>query len=179
MKKTCVFLIGTNCSGKTTCAKELIRLCGGMTGQNKWLTQVADGRFCFAGKYGDGRYGGVDSWNETKPLRAVVERALTAHDVIVCEGVKLHNNGGNLSTALFSAERRIVVFLYAPAKVLDARLRARSGSSVTLAILKDQQACARSLKRWAGMGGVKTLAFDTSVVNAAECASRILSEIKD
>lgn len=179
MKKTCVFLIGTNGSGKTTIAKELIRLCGGMTGGNKWLTQVADSRICFAGKYGDGRYGGVDGWNETKPLRVVVESALTSHDVIFCEGVKLHGTGSNLTTALFSAERRIVVFLYASVKVLDARLRARSGSSATLAILKDQQACARSLKRWAGMGGVKTLAFDTSVVNAEECAGQILSEIKD
>lgn len=145
----------------------------------KWLTQVADHRFCFAGKYSEeSRYGGVDGWNETKPLRGVVEQALKSHEVIICEGVKLHNNGANLSNALYTAERRLVCLLHAPAQVLNERLKQRSGSQVTLAILKDQQACVRSLTRWQNMGGIDVIHFDTSENTIEDCADTLLAKIK-
>lgn len=177
--KTCVFLIGTNCSGKTSLAKALITRLGGAIQATKWLTEVGDRRFCFAGKYSEeSRYGGVDGWNETKPLRGVVETALQSHEVIVCEGIKLHNNGGNLSNALYVAEQRIVCFLYATAQTINERLKERSGGQVTLAILKDQQACARSLQKWQKMGGIKVLHFDTSKTTIDECAETLLGTIK-
>lgn len=177
--KTCVFLIGTNCSGKTSLAKTVINRLGGARYSSKWLTEVGDGRFCFAGKYSEeSRYGGVDGWNETKPLRSVVEQALTTHEVIICEGVKLHNNGANLSTALYAAEQRLVCLLYAPAQVLNDRLKARSGAKVTEAILKDQQACARSLKKWQNMGGINVMHLDTSTNTLDECADALLARIK-
>lgn len=177
--KTCVFLIGTNCSGKTSLAKALITRLGGAKHATKWLTEVGDSRYCFAGKYSEeSRYGGVDGWNETKPLRGVVEHALTTHEVILCEGVKLHNNGANLSNALYAAEQRLVCLLYAPAQVLNERLKSRSGSQVSLAILKDQQACARSLQKWQKMGGINVMHLDTSTMTIDECADTLLAKIK-
>lgn len=177
--KTCVFLIGTNCSGKTSLAKTLIARLGGARTATKWLTETGDSRFCFAGRYSNGsRYGGVDGWNETKPLRQVVETALQSHEVIICEGVKLHNNGANLANALYQADQRVVCLLYAPAQVLNQRLRERSGGYASLAILKDQQACARSLKKWQKMGGVNVMHFDTSITSIDECADALLTVIK-
>ena len=96
----------------------------------------------------------------------------------LCEGVKLHNNGANLSNALYAAEQRLVCLLYAPAQVLNERLKSRSGSQVSLAILKDQQACARSLQKWQKMGGINVMHLDTSTMTIDECAETLLAKIK-
>lgn len=178
MNKTCVFIIGTNCSGKSTLVKELIRRFGGVLSSDKWITEVKNGCFCIAGKYTAGsRYGGIDGWGEVKPLQSVVERAFKTHDVIICEGVKLHSVGPALSNALYVANNRLVCFLYAPAEILNQRLNERSGGQISLAILKDQQACARSLNRWAKIGGVSVMHCNTSVMSVEECADALIDRI--
>lgn len=176
--KSCVFLIGTNGSGKTSIAKQLIQLMGGVTQSNKWITRVQNKSYCFAGKYNDtSKYGGVDGWGAVRPLPGVVEEALKDHDCIICEGVKLHSNGPYLCNALFKAERQMVFLLYAPPQVLHDRLIKRSGNGVTKEILKDQQACARSLSKWA-LYGVLTQCIDTSKHSVEECAKIILNKIQ-
>lgn len=72
--KVCAFIIGTNCTGKTSAVKEVIRMLGGATSADKWLTKVANKEWCFAGKYDEGKFGGVDRWGETKPLANVVKK---------------------------------------------------------------------------------------------------------
>lgn len=59
--KICVFIIGTNCSGKSTMAKAMMSLLGGVTTTSKYETEVKDGRFVFAGKYIEGsKFAGFD-----------------------------------------------------------------------------------------------------------------------
>lgn len=174
--KTCVFIIGTNCTGKSTLVREIIQRRGGIIRQDKWLTEVAGG-LCFAGKYGDCKYGGVDGWGETRPLAEVVGRALEHHDAIICEGSKLHSTGPHLTDALFRADNRIVCMLHADAKTLAKRLQERSGSALNDTILKDQKGCARALKRWQQYG-VSIMHIDTSVHSPQECAGMILKKIE-
>lgn len=64
MKKTCVFICGTNCTGKTTVAKALQARFGGIRATTSDTTYCNDSRACFAGRYKtDGKHGGVDVLN--------------------------------------------------------------------------------------------------------------------
>jgi len=179
--KTCIFIIGTNCTGKSSLAKAIAEGFGGYRAISRELTVCADQRVCLAGSYSpDKRFGGVDGLNETKGLQQIVHTALVGHECIVCEGIKLHNNGPNLTRAIFTADNRLVVFLYAPAATLHRRLLERnsSGKGVTEAILKDQQACARSLERWRGMG-IPVMWFDTSKTSVEVASTSLINYIKN
>lgn len=176
--KVCAFVIGTNCTGKTSAVKEVIRMLGGATTTDKWLTKVANIEWCFAGKYDEGRFGGVDRWGEIKPLATVVKKGLEQHDIIVCEGIKLHSTGPYLCEALFTAQAQVVFFLYAPNEIIYQRLQERCGGGASKAIFEDQKACVRALRRWAQMG-VKTVAVDTSKASPQEVAEKIIETIKN
>ena len=78
MRKTCVFIIGTNASGKSTVARKLIESFGGIESYSNGISSTKDG-FAFAGRY-DVKYGGVDNLNGTTILRDIVKKALESTD---------------------------------------------------------------------------------------------------
>lgn len=175
--KTVVFITGTNAVGKSTLAKVLQARFGGIAAADKWLTVCKDSRVCFAGKYGDGKFGGVDGFNQTKCLEGVVRFGLTSHDVIICEGMYLHTFGINLTNALFLGDNQLVVFLYAPVTEINRRLLDRAGKGITNeAVWKKQQATAASARKWASIG-VPVLSFDTSKTTPERIADLIIKHI--
>lgn len=182
--KTCVFITGTNAVGKTTLVKELMVRYGGIKESTEALTTCHDDRVCFAGHYGEGKFGGVDGLkNEkgsscTSRLASVVEEAFTSHDAIVCEGMMMHTFGINLTNAMFKAEKHLVVFLYCPVEEIHRRLLDRAGKGmVTDKVWKKQIACAASARRWASIG-VPVLSFDTSVKTTQEIADTVTTKIE-
>lgn len=172
--KLCVFINGTNCVGKTSLAKTLISLYGGGNSQiAKYLTLCKNSRIAFAGHYHEeSRYGGVDGFNSTKCLAEVVENALREHDIVVCEGSYFHTIGLNLTNAMFKADKHLVVYLYAPVEVLNARLIARGGKPITPIMVSKQKQCLVAARKWASMG-VPVLSFDTSAVPTEEIAAAV------
>lgn len=159
--KTCIFLIGTNCVGKTTLAKSILKDNGWIGSYEDKITYSKNKKIAFAGKYDDGKFGGVDGLGEVKNLHSIVETALMNCNTIVCEGVKLHSFGLSLQKAIFKAKRQLVVFLYCPSIELSKRLQERSNGKLTKEIMKDQRSTFNSLRKW-GSIGVQTLKFDTS-----------------
>ena len=101
--KKCVFITGTNCSGKSSLAWAIIT-----------------------------RYGGVDRITNdkgsscTSRLAEVVEEGLKHRDIIICEGSFLDTFGMNLMNALFKAEQQYVISLYADNLTIFNRLGNRS-----------------------------------------------------
>ena len=175
--KTVVFITGTNAVGKSTLARKLIAYYGGIRCATKEITYCNDRRVCFAGFYGDGKFGGVDTFGATKPLEQAVKKGLEDCDVVICEGMYLHSFGLNLLNALFQGERQLVVFLYAPVSIIHERLLGRSGKGITNdAVYKKQLNCASSLRKWNSIG-VPTMSFDTSVCNVESIAQKIVSEL--
>ena len=177
--KTVVFITGTNAVGKSTLAKVLQARFGGIAAADKWLTVCKDSRVCFAGKYGDGKFGGVDGFNQTKCLESVVRLGLSTHDLIICEGMYLHTFGLNLTNAIFVGERQLVVFLYAPVSEIDRRLKERAGKGLTNeAVWRKQINCATAARKWASIG-VPVLFFDTSKTTPERIADLILKHIPE
>ena len=125
---TCVFIIGTNCVGKTTLATEIMSRFGGIKDAKGDTTYCRDKRVTFAGVYKEGsKYGGVDGLSQTKCLAGIVDRALQVSNVCFCEGSYINTFGVNLTNAIFTAKQQLVVLLYAPVEVIRARLQCRSG----------------------------------------------------
>lgn len=188
MKKTVVFITGTNCVGKTTMAWALINLFGGVSGVVDDVTYCADKRYALAGSYyADKRYGGVDRITDgkgscTSRLAEVVETALKKSDVVFCEGSFMRTFGLNLTNALFKGERQLVVSLYAPQKILYERLLARSngrnGSGVRNydLIFKGQRQAMIAAQKYQSIG-VKVLQYDTSRITKEEIIKNILSYV--
>lgn len=175
--KTCVFITGTNCVGKTTLAKEIMKRFGGIKGATNDTTYCWDSRATFAGVYKDGlKHGGVDRLNETKSLAGIVERALSVSDVCFCEGSYFDTFGMNLTNAMFKAQQHLYVFLYAPCEVIHKRLKERSGKMITERIISKQQRTARAANKWQEIG-VPVLCFDTSRTDASEIAETIIQKL--
>lgn len=174
--KTCVFIIGTNAVGKTTLAKEIISNYGGIGSMDEKLTYCKDSRVVMAGRYEDGKkFGGVDGFGETKILEDVVRTGLKDHEIIFCEGSFLASFGMNLLNAAFSAQKQLVVYLYAPIAEINKRLIDRSGTGIKNdAVCKKQKSALTSAKKWASIG-VPVLTFDTSKHRTKEIAKEILS----
>lgn len=177
--KTCVFITGTNATGKTSVAKALINAYGGIRQAGKWLTVCNDSRYCFAGKYDTERkFGGVDGFNQTKVLEGVVREGLKNSEVIICEGMYLHTFGLNLTNAMFAAERHLICFLYAPPAVIHQRLKDRAGEGiVSKAVIQKQNNCYVAAQKWASIG-VPVMLFDTSRHPTNEIAEQITNKIK-
>lgn len=175
--KTCVFITGTNAVGKTTLVKELMVRYGGIKESTKTLTTCHDDRVCFAGHYGDGKFGGVDGFNQTKCLESVVRSGLAEHDTIICEGMYLHTFGINLTNAAFAADKQLIVFLYCPVEEIHRRLLERAGKGLTNdAVWKKQLNCATAARKWASIG-VPVLSFDTSKTTTQEIADTVTAKI--
>ena len=177
MRKTCVYITGTNGVGKTTLAKALIEHYGGVKTADKELTLCNDERVCFAGKYGESNYGGVDIINQTKSLQGIVKKALKTQDVIFCEGSFMNNFGLNLTNAMFEAEKHLVVYLYAPVRVIHSRLLSRSGRGVSKDVVDKQNCGCSAARKWDSIG-VPVLSFDTSKVEIGIIIQQIIKIIE-
>lgn len=165
--KTCVFITGTNAVGKTTLVKELIARYGGIKESTKTITTCNDSKVCFAGHYGDGKFGGVDGFNQTKCLEGVVREGLASHEAIICD----------LTNAAFAADRQLLVFLYCPVEEIHKRLLDRAGKGLTNdAVWKKQLNCATAARKWASIG-VPVLSFDTSKTTTQEIADTVTAKI--
>lgn len=176
--KRCVFIIGTNCSGKTTVAKKMIEKLGGASDFRDNVTYTASG-VAFAGKY-DVKFGGVDYINSTSVLPQLVHKAFQIVDTIVCEGVRLKTYGGNLTTSMYLADRRYIFYLHASLQELEKRVKARTGNeNAKLSIHTKTQIleCYSSMKKWA-RNGCYTAVIDTEKMNADEIANLILKVIE-
>ncbi len=120
-------ITGTNCTGKTTLAKELIRRFGGISRTQKDRTICADTRVVFLGKYAGGeKYGGCDGLHETKKLAPICKDAIrNGAEFVFCEGSYLKSFGINLQKLVFSASHQLIVTLFAPKILPDDRLYKR------------------------------------------------------
>lgn len=176
MSKTCIYLIGTNCSGKTSVAEALIDKLGGIKNYTDGVTYTYGG-VAFAGKYSV-KYGGVDNLNSTSVLRRVVSSAFRNVDTIICEGVRLKTFGSNLTNAMFLADRRYVFYLHVGYKELCRRLKVRSGrEKPTTFTLHQYSECFSSLKKWQSYG-CNTAVFDTDKCSIDEIAEYIIKLIR-
>ena len=175
--KTCVFIIGTNCSGKSTLARGLMAKFGGIITTDNKLTRCVDKRCAFAGKYDKKTaYGGVDTLNATAPLAAIVREGLQVSDVIVCEGSYLDTFGMNLTNAIFEARAQLVVFLYLGSAELQRRLKERSGGVVKDTIIKKQVRCLRCAEKWKSVG-VPVMLIDTGKNNPDQVTEQVYNKI--
>lgn len=170
MEKTCVFVTGTNCTGKSTLARALIARFGGTAECDGRITFCREGGVSLAGRYREGgRFGGVDGLrgpkgsSGTSGLAEVVERALRRADVIFCEGSYMNTFGLNLTNAMFKARRHLVVVLYADASTIASRLVARAGrlKGGFAQTLNKQRQCLVAARKWASIG-VRVVMFDTA-----------------
>lgn len=180
MSKTCVLIMGTNATGKTSLVKALINHYGGIGRVDETLTCCNDKRICFAGRYDlTKKFGGVDCLNSTKCLEGIVQEGLVEHEAVLCEGMLLHTFGLNLLRAAFAAEKQFVVFLYAPVAEINRRLLVRSGRGmVSDAVWKKQKATAVSVKKFASIG-VPVLSFDTSTIGTEDIASQVINKLEE
>ena len=176
--KTVVFITGTNATGKTTLAKELIRRYGGVSRMEGRTTICADERFAFAGKFAGIKHGGVDCLNETKCLEDMARDAFRQHEVFVCEGSYMKTFGMNLINAMFVGERHLVVTLYAPLAEIDNRLKHRTvgvGIKPTIAAVQRQSLVAA--RKWAEIG-VPVLFFNTQETPVGQIADAVQAKIE-
>lgn len=179
---TAVYIIGTNAVGKTSLMRAIIDHYGGIKGFSNKVTSCGDRRVKLAGKYTeDGKYGGVDSLNETKCLAEMAEREFgKGAELMFFEGSYMNTFGMNLTNAIFKADSQLVVFCYAPIKVIHKRLYARSGAAGLKDfnnVVKKQQSAFRSAKKWASIG-VPVLSIDTSVRSIDEEMKLILGKLE-
>jgi shikimate kinase len=183
MTKTCVFIIGTNCVGKTTLAKTLIKLHGGVAEVRDDVTYLRDGRFSIVGRYRDeSKYGGLDGINRTDTLKDICKTALLTSDCVFCEGRYLGTFGLNPMQALFVAERQFIVYLYCNVKELLNRNLQRTGyqantGGVIRNMVDKQRIMLNSACKYASIG-VTVLSFDTSLHTSEAIAERIIKELE-
>lgn len=176
---TCVFITGTNCAGKTTLAKELIKRFGGYGSVSRELTICKDSRYVFVGPYADEKkYGGVDALNQTKIIEPILRKAFSeGAEYGFCEGQYMQTFGLNLTNAMFAAERHLVVCLVAPLEVIQRRLKERSGTDINKSIAAKQQTLLRSAKKWAQIG-VPTIIINTAENSTEQIADKIIKMIE-
>lgn len=175
--KTCVFIIGTNCAGKTTVAKTMIEKLGGVSEYRNNITYTGGG-VAFAGKY-DVKFGGVDSLNSTSILQQVTSEAFQNVDTIICEGCRLKTFGKNLLKAMYLADKRYVFYLHASLEEIEKRLKIRNDNNKTCSFHTKKQIleCYSSIRKWAEYG-CKTFVIDTEKMNAEQASSLILKVIR-
>ena len=177
MNKVACFIIGTNAVGKSTLARQLIETFGGVERVTDKITYCKDGKTCFLGKYfHGGKFEGVDTYPTTNGLYKHVQTALSERKVVFAEGFYLKSFGLNLQQAIFQAEKQLVVFLYAPTKVLNERLLKRSGNGITEFVCKSQKGAASAARKWKSVG-VPVVSFDTSVYDTAHIKEKVIAKI--
>lgn len=176
--KTCVLITGTNAVGKTSLANALITHFGGISHFEGGVS-FCEGNAAFAGKYCSERYGGVDSLNNTHSLAGLVQHALLSKDVVFCEGCRLHTFGLNLQKALFTAQRAIVVNLYADMRTIFNRLNERGKQEYDKHLIYTTQRCSMlSARKWRQIG-VEVLQFNTGEISTHEIMQKTLELLQE
>lgn len=182
--KLCVFITGTNCVGKTTLAKEIMKQFGGISVVKEQITFLV-GDACFAGGYDRGKYGGVDRLKDangrisTKALQGVVKKGLATKSIIFCEGSFMNTFGLNLTNAAFEAEKQLICCLYADKLTLYKRLKVRTGGNPDYSkIYQKQRNAINAARKWASIG-VPTILFDTDRYTPTQMATIIANKIKE
>lgn len=179
MSKTVVFITGTNCVGKSTLARNLIKHYGGIKAETDTLTLCADSRVCFAGTGYGGRSKcccGVDKLGKTRVLAEVVTRGLEISDCVICEGVYMGSIGLNLTNAMFAGDNTLLVFLYARMAALNSRRLQRSDKPANVHMATRQNGAAQAAKKWQSMG-VNVLAIDTTYKTLEEVADLVINKL--
>lgn len=183
--KTCLFICGTNCTGKTSVAKSLQRHFGGIAKTTADTTYCVDSRAAFAGRYkADTKHGGVDALNRTDTLAGIVKNAFKTADLVVCEGSFLDTFGQNLCNAIFAGQRCLYVFLYCNREELARRNFARLSEAnktkqregVIDRMMNKQRRVLTSAQKFASIG-VPVLSFDSAQYSTEEIASIILKQL--
>lgn len=171
-------ITGTNASGKTSLAKELIRHFGGVAELRKDRTICADRRAVFLGRYVDGsEYGGVDGLNETRCLAGIAQDAIVnGAEYVFCEGSYLNSFGLNLQRLLFTARKQLVICLYATLPEIDRRLQQRSNKRICQTVAKKQELSLSSARKWHDIG-VPTQAFNSKDTSTEDIANFIIQWI--
>ena len=174
--KCVVMITGTNGVGKTTLAKKLIELNGGIKSFKDNITYC--GRVSFAGKFTE-TYGGVDFLRETKCLANIAEHAFIESDVFVCEGSYLHTFGINLTNLLFVGDLNLVVNLSTDVKTLVKRILNRTwkiDKKKLAYIVEKQSQTIISAKKFSSIG-VPVKFFDTNKTTTEDIAKEIMDFI--
>ena len=176
--KTVVFITGTNCAGKSTLARDLIRHYGGIKEEEETLTICADVRVTFAGTGYDvsSTNCGVDKIKNTRSLAKVVKQGMIRSDCVICEGSFLNTFGMNLTNALFCGEQALVVFLYANLSVINRRRVERSGKPLNGHIVQRQRGAVRAAVKWQDIG-VPVLTIDTSTRTPEQIAEIVINKL--
>ncbi len=187
--KKCVFITGTNCSGKSSLAWAIITKYGGVDRIANDVSYCKEGTICFAGRYGETKYGGVDRITNdkgsscTSRLAEVVEDGLKHREIIICEGSFLDTFGINLMNALFKAEKQYVISLYADNLTilnrLENRSNGRNGKRTVQSVRRvfdKQLRCMRAAKKWQEIG-VRVLQVNTGEIPLNELVSEVLEFI--
>lgn len=171
-------ITGTNASGKTSLAKQLIRHFGGVREVRKDRTICADRRAVFLGRYAEeSEYGGVDSLNETRRLAGIAQDAIAnGAEYVFCEGSYLNSFGLNLQRLLFTTRRQLVICLYAPLAEIDRRLRQRSNQRIKETVVKKQELSLSSARKWHDIG-VPTQAFNSMETSTEDITDFIIQWI--
>lgn len=174
MKGKSIIIMGTNCTGKTTLAKAIIEMFGGIDRTERNITYLKSKTptIGLVGKYDGVKYGGVDGLGCTSTLQSIMSNILSDCDVAIAEGVKLGRFGLNIQRALFCAKTPIVICLYAPMQTIAERLAARSCGKITKQIAQDNKGIIRTASKYRDIG-VRTLFFDTSKITTKEIVEQL------
>lgn len=176
--KTCIFITGTNCVGKTSVVREIIARSGGVEELRKTITICKGRKIALAGPYRDGsNYGGVDALNETKGLEGIVRGAFEeGAEYVFCEGSYLNTFGINLTNAFFTAEKQLLVCLVAPLETINKRLGERTGSSINKKIVEKQQRAITAAIKFSQIG-VPVMMINAEENTTAEIADQIIERL--
>lgn len=123
--KTMMIISGTNAVGKSSATREVIKAISQKLTYSELNTYC--GNFAFCGKYTLDKGAGVDRYDTTAIIKDAAAEAFDKVDNVIAEGQFTNSFGLNLLNALFlpNVERRIVLCIYAPQKVIYERLMNR------------------------------------------------------
>lgn len=175
MKKI-TLIMGTNATGKSSLAREIISFAGGCAGVIDDVTYCNDGKTALIGDYSQGKkIEGVDSFGETKFLADKIKGIERPY--IVFEGLKCGTFGLSIQKALFSGESSLVIFLYASSKTINERLQKRSGRGInSVAVLKQQKANLSAAIKYKEIG-VPVMSFNTDNFTTQEIFEQVKKKL--
>lgn len=163
--RSCIFIMGTNCTGKSTLAREIIKREGNISRVSKLCTYTNNGRVAFGGSYAsESSCGvGVDRLGKTSCLiDAICEAEKFGFDTFVAEGCIIGTFGMNITNALLLADNPTIVFLHANPETIKRRLYERSGSKLTRKIMDKQKSIINAVLKYKEIG-VRVLAFNDKI----------------
>lgn len=164
MKKV-ICITGTNAVGKTSVAKWIINQLGGISFVKEGVSYMESSKSAILGDYTkNSKFLGVDGFGCTNVVRNLVKKALEHADTVFFEGEKCGTFGNNILLPLLEAEKSLFVLLYAPQKVINERLKQRTGTGIkTRGVMLSQKQKADSFLKYREIG-IPAISFDTSKV---------------